>query len=492
MIKTKARLLPNPEIQFGNMKHNPGVSGKWDLRQKRFLKANKQILSNWVVGHFIRGNNPLSPAQLEAWIDGFMKAYKQHGGLVNNLPQTCELREDIAQSVKKMYDKGLVYGSEPQLLIIIVNEKDAFGYSRIKKSCDCRFGVPSQVLWSGHCSQNRPQYHSNVLMKVNAKLGGTTNRAVPTSKATALRPSSAIIGVDVTHAPKGTFTPSIAAMSLSNDTLGVRYMGNCQINGEGPFIAKEIIDIKIMREILEPLMKEWIRDLGQGRDYPHNIYYFRDGVSDSELHHVLNTEVPAVRRIMAESTNVDPWPGKITVVVANKRHHLRAWPNPKDVKNRDQHGNPLPGTLIDRDVVGPHGWDFLLYAHTALQGTARPVHYKVLLDEIGHKPEELENMIYEQSYQYIRSTTSVGIHPAIYYAHLITARARHHEDRPADMGPQLSRDTRQARTPQLKNLLQKRNKTESDEELLKEVMPKRKLLQFKESANRLMYSMWFV
>jgi hypothetical protein len=60
----------------------------------------------------------------------------------------------------------------------------------------------------------------------------------------------------------------------------------------------------------------------------------------------------------------------------------------------------------------------------------------VLLDEIGHKPEELENMIYEHCYQYVRSTTPVSVHPSIYYAHLISVRARHHEDIPASSGPQ--------------------------------------------------------
>lgn len=50
------------------------------------------------------------------------------------------------------------------------------GYLRIKKSCDCRYGVASQVMINKHVVGAQPQYISNVLMKVNAKLGGTTAR----------------------------------------------------------------------------------------------------------------------------------------------------------------------------------------------------------------------------------------------------------------------------------------------------------------------------
>jgi eukaryotic translation initiation factor 2C len=45
-------------------------------------------------------------------------------------------------------------------------------------------------------------------------------------------------------------------------------------------------------------------------------------------------------------------------------------------------------------------------------------------------------MIYEHCYQYMRSTTSVSLHPAVYYAHLASNRAKAHEDVAAGQGPQ--------------------------------------------------------
>ena len=433
MLKTKARLLPNPEIQFGNAKHNPGTSGRWDLRGKKFYRPNVTPLKSWGVGYFKGQRNSVDSEQVNAFIDRFMKTYKQHGGEIKNRPFSMELKEDVADAVSKLHSlTKKTWAAEPQLLIFVVTSKDALVYLRIKKSCDCRFGVASQVLQSRQIIDNKPQYHSNVLMKVNAKLGGVTSRVVPTSQASALRPYSVIIGADVTHPMLGVWTPSLAAMCISNDINGVSYMGGSQCNGD----KEEIIREENVHEILTPLLREWISTIGQGKFPPKFVYYFRDGVSESEYKNVLNKEIPAIKRVFAKCCGLATYPGKVTAVIANKRHHIRAFPNPKDMSAADRNGNPLPGTLIDRDITSPHGWDFLLYAHSALQGTARPVHYKVVLDEIGHKPEQLENMIYEQSYQYVRSTTPVSIHPAIYYSHLITARARHHENVAAGAGLQ--------------------------------------------------------
>ncbi|KAF2490479.1 hypothetical protein BU16DRAFT_566497 [Lophium mytilinum] len=52
---------------------------------------------------------------------------------------------------------GNKFTSRPQLLVFIVNDKDIDVYRRIKKSCDCRFGVVSQALiWHFSFKRQRP------------------------------------------------------------------------------------------------------------------------------------------------------------------------------------------------------------------------------------------------------------------------------------------------------------------------------------------------
>jgi eukaryotic translation initiation factor 2C len=470
MIKTKARLLPSPEIQFGgNRKHNPGHTGSWDLRGKKFYKGNEKALSRWGVGFFAGHRRSITHDQTLQWSDQFVKMYKSMGGDIASAPVVKALNEDIGSSVKKLYDEiASRFRGEPQLMVFIVPDKDSWVYLRIKKSADCRYGTPSQVLQAAHCISNKPQYHANVLMKVNAKLGGITARAVPKTRGSSLRPGSMIIGADVTHPMMGVWTPSLAAMSVSANSTATRYMGGCETNGD----RVEIIREQVVEYILGPLVREWRATVGEGKA-PEYVYYFRDGVSSSEYQRILEEEVPSIRFAIAHACGMPVWGGKMCVVVANKRHHLRAFPDPKNRSAADPNGAPLPGTLIDRDVTSPHDWDFLLYTHIALQGTPHPVHYHVLQDEIGLKPNDLANMINDHCYQYIRSTTSVSVHPAIYYAHLISVRARHHEDVPITSGPQSGPEVKMT-NPKPKEPRAKR------------------LLPMEGTSNRLALGMWYI
>jgi len=49
-------------------------------------------------------------------------------------------------------------------------------YERLKKNNECRFAMVSQMLNVAHVRKASPQYCSNVCMKLNAKLGGTTSK----------------------------------------------------------------------------------------------------------------------------------------------------------------------------------------------------------------------------------------------------------------------------------------------------------------------------
>ncbi|OKL60549.1 hypothetical protein UA08_04065 [Talaromyces atroroseus] len=420
MLVTKARLLPSPEIQFGgNAKISPQTQGRWDLRGKKFLEANKTPLKSWGVGIIKQGRGALPVAQAEEWTQGFMKQYAGHGGKVVSRPTIMELTGDTAEAVYRLFmATGNNAKQRPQLLLFIAPNKDVMVYNRIKKSCDCRFGVPSQVVQKAHVEKKMPQYMSNVAMKVNAKLGGVTCKAVPRQSDAMHRPGSIIIGADVSHAAPGSFAPSLAAISVSADQNGAKYMGSCQTGDS----RVEIINEYNMKEMLTPLVDEWTKTVGNGRR-PQNVYYFRDGVSTGQFAQVLEKEVPVIKDVIFNGSG-DKVPPKITVVIGNKRHHIRGAPRPTDKTAGDKNGNALPGTLIERDVTSPHDWDFLLIAHVALQGTAQPVHYHVIRDEMKHQPAQLQNMIYNHCYQYVRSTTSVSLFPAIYYAHLISNRAR--------------------------------------------------------------------
>jgi eukaryotic translation initiation factor 2C len=435
-IKTAARLLPAPSIMFGgNKPENPGTRGRWDLRGKKFLKGNPQQLKHWAIGFQTGGRQSMDQGQLTRVAQDLIKWYRSYGGDVSNaLPFIARLPADAGQAVEQLYQgAGNHYKQPPQLLVILVQDKNSFNYQRLKKSADCRFGCVSQVMQIQQCLKGNPQYYGNVLMKINAKLGGCTTQVkpAPTSgfKGNFAGPTM-FIGVDVSHPSPGSQAPSMAAVTVSFDRHAGRYAAACQTNGH----RVEMLTDANVRSTLGPLIKKWQQVVGGGQ-LPAQIYYMRDGVSEGQFDALLRQEIASLKTVL-DGISGKPWTGKLTVIVAAKRHHVRAFPKPGDNVAGDQKGNPLPGCLIERDVTMPREFDFFLYSHIALQGTSRPVHYTVIRDDAKHTPNLLQNMIYEHCYQYMRSTTLVSLHPAVYYAHLASNRATAHLNMPAAAGPQ--------------------------------------------------------
>ena len=470
-IRSNARLLPAPGVKFGNKTEQPGTKGRWDLRGKTFHTPNPQELLAWGVGVFGHGKVKPDKAAIDRFALDFARAYKTHGGKVNQRPpHIMMLPADAGVAVEQLHQAtGNAYQRRPQLLVFLVPDKNSFFYQRIKKSADCRYGVVSQVMQLQQVLKGNPQYYSNVLMKVNAKLGGCTSQAIPNAASgnKGMSAPTMFIGADVSHASPGSLQASMAALTVSFDRHAGRYAAACQTNG----YRVEMISEPNMRSMLGPLVTQWTNQVGGGK-LPSQVYYMRDGVSEGQFAHVLQQEVPHIKAVLSKVAG-KPWDGKITVVVASKRHHIRAFPQGQEAG--DQKGNPVPGCLIERDVTTPNEWDFYLYSHIALQGTSRPVHYTILHDETAHKPEHIQNMIYEHCYQYMRSTTSVSLHPAVYYAHLASNRARAHEDIESSQGPQGGAGFKQ-------------NTRSSDSPPDSEAKPLLKMF----NANGIEFAMWYI
>ena len=346
--------------------------------------------------------------------------------MTNERPAITLAGPDLATSVIECFNAaGNQARLRPQILFFICHVKDPDEYNRIKKSCDCRFGVMSQVLQGNKVYDNNPQYHSNVCMKVNAKLGGATAR-VPSprdAKWGSFKEPTMIMGADVSHAAPGSWQPSMAAITCSIDQHAMRYMAACETNGH----REEMILTINIENMAHPLISEWTTTIGKGKD-PSHIIYFRDGVSEGQYQNVLYKEVADFKNYFANlhelklknytfvrilvrrplSGIANRFQPKFTVIVVEKRHHIRFFPTP-NTKAADRNGNPVPGVLVERDVTHPFENDFYLCSHNALQGTARPTHYHVLMDEANMTPDELHRLCYEHVYQYMRSTTPVSM-----------------------------------------------------------------------------------
>ncbi|KAI1004889.1 hypothetical protein K3495_g3326 [Podosphaera aphanis] len=447
LTQTQARLLPSPEISFGdNGKINPGTNGRWDLRGKKFLLPNPEPLKSW--GVCVLGNC-CPDATVRNFINVFVQTYIGHGGKIENRSPVIyrhSRNEPLPEAVAKVRNlAGNQAKLIPQILLYIMPSRDSFQYERLKKNNEIRFSMVSQCVNVAHVQKAQAQYCSNVAMKVNAKLGGTTSRvAVPGNKCIFPRPTM-VIGADISHPSPGSPQASMAAITVSMDKNACRFAAAVQTNGR----RVEMIEKNTMNTQLIPLVKHWMRTVGDGK-LPMHIYYFRDGVSEGQYSHVLSKEVQTMKDLFVSNWGPGAAAIRWTVTICTKRHHLRFFPKEGDRQSADRNNNSLPGTLVERDITHPFEYDFYLSSHAAIQGTARPVHYHVILDEAKCLPNEFHNMIYSMCYQYMRSTTPVSLSkskvperdkakvyqvPAVYYAHLASNRARAHEDAFASEGP---------------------------------------------------------
>ncbi|KAI5790683.1 Piwi domain-containing protein [Peziza echinospora] len=428
MMRIQARVLPAPTLDFGatgREKTVPGSStafGSWNLQGKKFSKTS----SLRSFGCLIFASQNYCPMETaRKYMRELTKTYVSHGGIVENQNPLIEYAQppNIPETIKTFWKKvGNQANMRPQLIFFIVANKAPMPYNEIKQFCETDLGCVTQGALLQHVTRCQPQYLSNVCMKLNAKIGGSTCYLSAQNNPLHGRGANLMIGADVSHAAPGSDKPSFAAMVGSLDEQSTRYGGICNTNVDPTNTAtrQEMITTENMKVFFKQMVYNFKANTNK---LPQRIFYFRDGVSETEYQKVLDVEVKDMRAVCRDLNAA--WQPKFTVTICSKRHHHRFFPGkPSD---GDKNGNCLPGTIIERDVTDPQEYDFYLNSHKAIQGTARATHYYVIHDETGIPVDDFQAICNNMCYTYIRSTTAVSLIPPVYYAHLASLRAKCHE-----------------------------------------------------------------
>ncbi|KAJ3089546.1 eukaryotic translation initiation factor 2C, 2 [Quaeritorhiza haematococci] len=402
-----ARQLKAPRLYFGRegqTKMEDPRDGTWTYRDRKLAQAVP--LSNWAVISFVNERDG-PPQTLQKFIMELVRSCQEMGIEVRNPRPSIDYVNPAGQienAIKVACHKAAgTPPVRPQLILCVLPNTGIPLYSEIKRVSDTVVGIPTQCVQFRHVSTAKRQYCSNVVLKMNVKMGGI-NTFVHFNELTAMQAEPTIvIGADVTHpSPTEGRKPSVASLVGSLDRSASKYVAT----------------VKVKRK--EEIVNEYYAANNQLK--PARIIYYRDGVSEGQFGEVLTEEVNAIRRACHKlEQNYRP---KITYIVVQKRHHTRFFPMTK--QDTDRSGNCLPGTVVDTDITHPTQFDFFLLSHPGLQGTSRPCHYHVLMDENGIGSDGIQDLSYKLSYMYARSTRAVSIVTPVYYAHLVSGRARYH------------------------------------------------------------------
>ena len=436
MITVPGRVLSHPQVKYKNNAVPSMFPASWNQQDQRRQTAKFNAsgsMGSWGAAMIAMGNMPYafnSSGQLNSTVADFQKTLIAHG-INAPAPQDSQIIR-IDNPDDPRLDEALTAKSLPSLLLVILPVKQAPLYNRIKHIGDTKAGVHTICVVGQKFSNPRGQdkYFANVALKFNLKLGGT-NQMIDSNKLGIIgEDKTMVVGLDVTHPSPGSSgkAPSIAGMVASIDKNLGQWPAIIRIQEES---RQEMVSSLI--EMLKTRLDLW-KTKGKHAEFPENILLYRDGVSEGQYDLVLNRELPLLRKacesVYPESMKKKGLP-RMTILVVGKRHHTRFYPTEKD--KMDQNGNCRNGTIVDRHVTEARNWDFFLQAHNALQGTARPAHYFIVLDEIFtsrktppgmNVADVVEDLTHNMCYLFGRATKAVSLCPPAYYADLVCERSR--------------------------------------------------------------------
>lgn len=415
LITVPGRVLQTTRVQYKGRNNKTELllpdKGSWNMKNIKFMDAKPLQRWGYIRIQYLRdGEYAGNKFGKVPWLKAQMSRFRKVLGDVGISAGELQMQDEISVPFNGWDDPRIeeAFNRASQMnvryLYIILPDKGTGLYNHLKRLGDRKYGIHTscsdvanlQKYIDYSTGEPKPgfgevNYFSNIALKINLKLGGI-NQLLDTSRLPLIKDDQTMfVGIDVTHPSPGSAigAPSVAAVVANID----RNMGQWPADLCVQTKQRAEMVMSKLKGMMRSRLDKWIT-LGKHKTYPENILIYRDGVSEGQYNLVLEYELPQIRAACAEvysKPDQDKGLPRITIAVVGKRHHTRFYPTATDDGQMDVKSlNCLPGTVVDRGVTEARNWDFYLQAHAALQGTARPAHYQIVLDEIftGSNPDK--------------------------------------------------------------------------------------------------------
>ncbi|CAG8976256.1 hypothetical protein HYALB_00009431 [Hymenoscyphus albidus] len=453
LITINARILPSPGIKYKTPQNKEKTldvrGGSWNMANIKFHTGSNLGVWTCLIFQMETFRGSLMGAtrrRIEPTIKKFQSFLNVSGinaaGLIPGPPPPeIILREGdevgnngkIEAAFRTLFMsrvKDQPEANKLRFVLCIIPMNNVGLYNSIKTVGDTKAGIHTICCVSDKImkDQRQDQYFGNVSLKLNLKAGGINQTLEPTKLGIVSEGKTMVVGLDVTHPSPGSkdSAPSVAAIVASVDKFLGQWPSDFRIQESRKEMITGLEGLFLSRLSL------W---QSKNKALPENIIIYRDGVSEGQYQLLLDNELPLIRNACRQkypASDTKKGLPKISIIVCGKRHHTRFYPT--TLTDADRKGNCQPGTIVDRGVTEVRFWDFFIQSHACIQGTARPGHYYVVLDEIfrgrpnkpGHQnaADALQELTHNMCHLFGRATKAVSLCPPAYYADLLCTRLR--------------------------------------------------------------------
>ena len=291
-----------------------------------------------------------------------------------------------------------IYPKRPDICIIMIPKHDEEMYAALKKLMCIKCPMLSQII-TAQKVLNKPDkaksFATKILVQMATKLGAKPwGLKIP--------PKNVMVaGFDTYHKKDGDRRgKSFGAFTASLDPLFGRYFSQSLSHTAGEEISQNIA------QMFAGALRAY-QNANQGA-FPTRIFFYRDGVGEGQLLEVRETEIKAVKDVIA-ATGQDI---KLTFIIVSKRINTRFFTtDPGNIRN------PPSGTVVDDVATLPERYDFYLISQSVGQGTVNPTSYNVILDESGWTPDKIQVLTYKLTHLYYNWPGTVRVPAPCMYSH---------------------------------------------------------------------------